>query len=398
MQKMILTAAIFAMLFGKPVAAGPLNGELRTTYYTWEEPGGASRFLMTQFAGLNWQAAGSPWSAAAATEMRDGNSPLPGRGDSRLIALNLRHHRGVVDARLGRFAAVRAGDAGSLTDGAEVRLDLQGYNMSLITLSGGREIYPLYRSETSQIPERYRGTVAFEGLMFGRLNYLLDQTMRYRDGENDDAVTRLTLRCQRYRVGWDLRAALDNNQSDLRSVSGGIRLIPHKGALVRVRYSERRIRLYESTPLKEIAYQPTRVAEATLGHDLPWADLAVQVGYARRLREAGDVDRAMLAIVHPMCEAGARWQAGSDLNQIGGWVGAGGVLVPGRLRWGLDLDFDRFDSAWDAEPSDNWANSLRLDWVVWPDAVVSGGVEHYRDREAASDIRGQLAFRVRFGL
>jgi len=393
----ILLLLIFGII--PPAGRGTpiLFGELQSNYYTYENIPSGERFIFSQYAGLklspaNWRG----WTVQSAVDIREGNEPLPGRDATRLITFYADGSIGGLKLRAGRFTPLRAGDGRGSTDGLEMHYGRPKIPHSAISLSGGREVYLLYRSETSSLPERYRGTISAEGLFRGSLRWQVDHTLRYLKNKRDDQVSRLSLRCRRFvRFGWDFKTAFDHIGGGLRDLTFGVNVKPASLTTVSARFSARKMRIYASTPLHKIEYPPTKIAVLNLRRQLECRALGVNLGFAQRLNADREVSRITLAVDNPNGEIGLRCQTGGGLGSLGGWVNAGGRIIP-KLRWDAGVEFDRYDSAWDNEAVDNWANSLSLEWTTWRDAALIGRLERYRDEFAASDIRASLTFKVGF--
>ena len=391
---MILAGAV---LTATAATAENFVGSLRSDYNMYQDAGKNDRFVFVQsVAGetpLPFMSKG--WKLTFSGELRDSNSPVKGVEEGRITTLILANKiiGNRVDVRLGRFLA-RAGGYSPI-DGIEIGV---ATNPIRATVAYGYEYYPLYRTEASNLPDRKRVAALLEGKLLGRLNWSLDHATRLKSGDIDDQVTTLGLRCRRFATfGWDARVGYDNKATNVRDLMAGILYKPLKDLQLRLRYSERRYRIYLDSFFAQYEAAPTKLAGISaryaLGDDWLWLAL----GFDRRLRDAGDLDRITASVANNQGELGIRLQTGEDLSQIGGWLNVGGELIP-RLGWGLSVNFDRWDSAWDAEPTEEWANSLSLTYELSSIADLQGRVEQYRTGELDSDIRGLLTFKLRYGL
>lgn len=406
--RLIAIVLIGLLSFANPAQPSWLNGELQSDYYHYQDDGQNDRFVFTQsLSGRVMPRTWRGWKADFRAELRDANDPIPGGGDGRVLGLALSGRMGALETKLGRIVP-RAGGFGVL-DGLELSTPVKDIRA---TLAGGREFYSLYRMESADLPERYRAAAQVEGRV-GKFRWTMDHTARFRSGEIDDQVTTIALRCRRLeRLGGDLRAGYDEKASNLRDFAAGLVIKPRPDAMLNIHYSERRYRVYQESLFSRFEIEPTRLAGVTARYrlsgrehppfSLPQAggnsdDLWLGFGYTRRLREEGDLDRLFASVANDWGEAGIRFQLGDNLGQVGGWLNATGSILP-RLSWGASMAFDRWDSAWDAEPTEEWANSLSLNYELSPVADVAGRVEQFRTGALDNDVRALLTFKMRYGL
>ena len=373
-----------------------MTGVLQSDYYQYQDAGERDHFIFTQtlrgqLAPEFWRG----WRAEFLGELRDSNDPYPGSGGDRLLGLSFAGDLGPLSLAFGRIASRVPGP--SLLDGIQASLHAGGTRR--ITIAAGREVYPIYRSTSSYLPERYRAGGLLEGSLFlNRTKWQIEHVARFLSDELDDQTTALSLRCRRFtQFGGDARINFDWEASAPRELALGIRYFPLPLLRLEARYSERRIRIYQSSFLSQYELKPTKIASlkarCQIGEDWLWLSL----GYARRPRSVGDLDRISASIESDYGELGLRWQGGTDMNQIGGWLDAYGRITD-RLSWSVALDFDRWDSAWDAEAVEAWANEASLAYELSPEATMEGRIEHFRDDYVRSDVRGWLTFKLRYGL
>jgi hypothetical protein len=391
----MLTLTVIAILGAGSTAAGAwLNGGLQSSYYLYQDAGGNDRFTLNEsFYATVTPRACNGWAIDFNGELRDANESTTGVDDARLLSLALKGSMGPVKAKLGRIFSTAGGY--STIDGGEVSFNALKIRT---TIGGGREIYSLYRTERADLPERYRAAVLLEGVIPKGPTFYIDHASRFLHGEIDDQVTTLGFRCRRFaRFGWDLKAGYDIKASALRDFAYRAFYKFSPDFKLSARYTERRMRIYQSSILSNYELAPTRLAGITAKYHLSYRDLWLGLSYDMRFRDEGDLNRISLSVADDGGELGFRYQSGTDLNQFGGWLDAYGMLSP-RLGWAVSVAFDRWDSAWDAEPSEEWANSAALNYELIPGSTLSGRIEHYRTTALDSDIRGLIAYKLQFGL
>jgi hypothetical protein len=372
-----------------------LTGAIRSDYYLYQDATKQNRFAFTETVeGRLAPASWSGWAMQFIGELRDANDRIPGKSDDRLLGLSLNGRMGPAMLALGRIST-RA-PAPTLVDGLQAALPLPA--KIKLTVAGGREVYSLYRMDKVDLPERYRASELLEGSVFGKMKWQVDQLNVFRSGKIDDQTVGLGLRCRRFtHFGWDARFNFDLVKSTPRDLGIGFRVVPMHDLRFDLRYTERRMHLYKENIFSRFDIEPTRLASLTARYHLTGPDLWLGLGYSRRLRDAGDLDRVQASVSNDMGEIGVRYQMGTGMKQVGGWLEANGKVIP-HLGWTVSADFDRWDSAWDAEPTEAWANSAGLEYELSEFATLSGRVEHYRDQTVKSDIRGLLTFNMRYGI
>ncbi len=380
-----------------PVIAGGLAGSLRSDYYMYQDAGKNNKYIFTQAISgeMNPSFMSKGWKLVFSGEFRDSNSPAKGHEDGRITTLILSRKiiKDRIDFRLGRFMA-RAGGFSPI-NGVEIAFPTRPFRA---TLAFGSEYYPIYRTETSSLPERNRAAVLLEGVIPRGPTWKLDHVSRFKSGDVDDQVTTLRLRCRRLtKFGWDARVGYDSKESSVRDWMYGVIYKPKKDLQFGLRYSERRYRIYQDSFFAQYEAAPTKLAGLTARYRLTTGDLWLGLGVTRRFREAGDLDRIFASVSCDMGEIGIRLQTGDDMNQFGGWFNAGGRLIH-RLNWNVAVNFDRWDSAWNTESTEEWANSLGLTYPVSSIADLECRVEQFQTGELKSDIRGLLTFKMRYGL
>ncbi len=384
--------------FTQPAVAGGLTGNLQSDYYIYQDAGGNDRFAFVQsFSGdLTKPLFGrNGWNVSFGGEFRDSNMPVKGYEDVRIssliLAKKIAHNK--VSLRLGRFMA-RAGGFSSI-DGLEIGLPTMKVRS---TFAVGSEHYALYRTDASALPERTRAAALFEGKIHKMLKWKVDHVTRFKDGDVDDQLTTLGLRHARiHNFSWDARFGYDSNQSTLRDLMAAVTYKPSDHLQISLRYTERRYRIYQDSFFARFEVEPTKLAGLTARYHLTKSDLWLGLGVNHRIREEGDLDRIFVSLASDMGELGLRLQTGDDMEQIGGWFSAGGNFLP-RLNWGVTVNFDRWESAWNAESTEEWANSLMLGYELASIADIECRVEQFRTAELDSDIRGLLTFKMRYGI
>jgi len=392
--RITVTAAVILMLSAGAATGAPVfSGELKSDYYLYQDAAGNDRFIFTQtiggrFAPPSWRG----WEAAFQGEHRDANSGLPGTDESRLLGLTAAGPLGSARLALGRLM-IRAGGF-SLVDGLEATLPA---SVVKLTVAAGREVYPIRRVHTSGLPERYRAGFQAQG-KFESLNWQIDHASRFLRGDLDDQTTGLSLRCRRFAlVNWDARLNYDMASSQMREGAFGLRVMPSRQIRLDLRYSERRMRAYRDYFLHSYTLEPTRLASLKASYHCPESGFWYALGFTHRFREEGDLERLTASVANDHAEMGVRLQSGTGMNNFGGWLDASGELIP-RLGWSAGIDFDRWDSAWDSEETEAWANYAGLSYELSPVTALEGKLEHYRDEYVESDVRGLITFKLRYGL
>jgi len=394
---LILTGIAFG---GSPAVAGILTGSLQSDYYMYEDAGENSRYVFVQtLAGETVLprlfSPRNPWKLSFSGEFRDQNLPGKGLEDARLTSLVLSRSviRGKVKVRLGRFLASAGGF--SPIDGFELSVPSLPVRT---TIAYGYEHYSFYRIDESDLPERTRLGLNLAGVIPQGPTWSLDHATRFNGGEIDDQITTVRLRCRRFaRFGWDARLGYDSQASVVRDWMYGILVKPTKDLQLNLRYTERSMAIYQNAVLSNFEIEPTRLAGLTARYSLAEGRYWLGLGYNRRFREDSDLDRIFLSIASDLGEAGVRLQSGENMGQVGGWLSVGGKVAK-KLTWGASVNFDRWDSAWDSEPTEAWANSLKLGYPLGEVANIEGRLEQYQTGEFDSDIRGLLTFKMRYGI
>jgi len=393
-KRLILLLAGALILSGVSRGSPVLTGEFRSDYYMYQDALEQDRFIFNQtlhgrLAPKSWNG----WNVNFLGELRDANNPVEGIDEGRLLGLSLAGKIGPAALMMGRITPHTPGP--SMLDGLEASYPFGGVKL---TVAGGQEVYSLRRISTSELPERYRVGGVVEGTIMGKMKWQVDHATRLLSSEVDDQTTGIALRCRRFaKFGWDARLNYDMKASTPREMAFGVRLTPFSNLRVDLRYSVRAIRIYQESFLSQFTLEPTKLALVKARYHLQSQGLWIGLGYTRRLREEGDLDRVSASVSSDHGELGLRYQAGTDLNNIGGWVEANGKLAT-HLDWAVSVDFDQWDSAWDAETVEAWANSATLSYELSPVALVEGRLEHYRDEVVNSDIRGLITFKIRYGI
>ncbi len=376
-----------------------LYGELQSSLYTYEEVEGTGRSILNHYVGLKinpplWRG----WSFYTSGEIGEGGAGRCEKDRVRLLNCFADGVVGSLRLRTGRFVPQRTGDIGRTTDGVELQYRIKNFPLGQVSLSGGREIYTLYRGETSAIPERYRGTGTLEGTLGKGLRWQIDHTQTYRDQAIDEQVSRVVLRCRRFsKGGLDFNASYDHRSDHLRSLLIGVNVQPDPKRRLTIRYFSRQMRLFEASPLRKFEYPPVKMVSLNLRRDIKWHNLGFNIGYARRLNREREISRFLLSVDSPTSQIGCRYQIGNDMDNLGGWANACFPLND-QFTVSASVDFDRYNSLWDEEKVDNWVNSIGIEWKFEPDVSILGRLEHYRDESTSFDLRAFISVKMGFAL
>lgn len=400
MRKYLLYLAVAVLTTGTfiPASGEIFTGSLRSDYYMYQDANENDRYvLMQSFAGETsyLRAFDVPWKFSFSGEFRDSNNPGKGIEDARLTALFISKQvvRRSVDVRFGRFLAKAGGF--SPIDGIEIALPKLPVKT---TVAFGYERYPIYGIDAASLLERTRAAARLEGIIPKGPFWFIDHATRLKDSEVDDQITTLGLRCRRLKsFGWDARIGYDSKESTIRDFRYGLIFKPTADLQLKAQYSQRRYRVYQDSFFGSIELEPTQLVGIQARYALRDNRCYLGLGYDRRLREEGDLDRISASLSHDFSDLGVRFQNGENMGQFGAWINAYGEFLR-RFNWGVAIAFDQWDSAWDTEPAESWANSATLGYELSPQANLEGRVEQFQTGEVDSDIRGLLTFKFRFGL
>lgn len=383
------------LLSGVSHSAPPLTGQYSSAYYRYQDPQQRDHYLLTQTLELRYALPSlKGWTVTALGEVRDADQSTTGISNARLLNLQVSGKAGILGVTAGRFTPRIP--SSSLVDGLSLKVDLPA--QMGFTVAGGREYYVFSRIDRNLLPERYRAEAMLEGKCCDRMSWQVFHSSRMASGSIDERTSGLNIRCRRSpKFGWDAAIAYDWERSSIRNLTLGMRVSPMKDVLCDLRFTERAFRIYNESWFSRFEMLPTKLATAMARHRIGESEYWVGLGYSRRFKEDGDLNRINAAVSNDWAEAGVRFQSGTDMNQAGGYLFASGELFK-KLSWDLSADYDRWDSAWNGEAVEEMANVFGLSYDLTSLVGLRGQMEHYRNDSGKNELRGLITFKVRYGL